>query len=44
MAQLTCQDLTLGYEGKRVVQNLSFIVEAGNYLCIEVKTDPVKVH
>ncbi len=34
MAQLTCQDLTLGYEGKRVVQNLSFTVEAGNYLCI----------
>ena len=34
MAQLTCQDLTLGYEGKRVAQNLSFSVETGDYLCI----------
>ncbi len=34
MAQLTCQDLALGYEGQRVVQNLSFTVEAGDYLCI----------
>ena len=34
MAQLTCQDLALGYEGKRVAENLSFMVEAGDYLCI----------
>lgn len=34
MAQLTCQNLALGYEGKRVAENLSFAVEAGNYLCI----------
>lgn len=34
MAQLTCRDLALGYDGKRVVQNLTFAVETGNYLCI----------
>ena len=34
MPQLICKDLTLGYEGKAVVSNLSFNVEAGNYLCI----------
>ncbi|MDR1668343.1 MAG: ABC transporter ATP-binding protein [Oscillospiraceae bacterium] len=34
MPQLTCQDLTLGYEGKPVVSGLSFTVSAGDYLCI----------
>lgn len=34
MAILTCQDLTLGYEGKTVVERLSFSVDAGDYLCI----------
>ncbi|MCL2698904.1 MAG: metal ABC transporter ATP-binding protein [Defluviitaleaceae bacterium] len=34
MPQLTCQDLTLGYEGKTVVSDLSFTVNAGDYLCI----------
>lgn len=34
MALLTCQNLTLGYEGKEVVEGLSFSVESGNYLCI----------
>lgn len=34
MPQLTCQDLTLGYEGKTVVSGLSFAVSAGDYLCI----------
>ena len=33
-AQLTCQDLTLGYDGKAVVSGLSFSVDIGNYLCI----------
>ena len=32
--QLTCQDLTLGYEGNAVVSGLSFEVRAGDYLCI----------
>ena len=34
MALLTCQNLTLGYDGTRVVENLSFTVESGDYLCI----------
>lgn len=34
MAQLTCKNVTLGYEGKQVVENLSFQVEEGDYLCI----------
>lgn len=34
MPQLTCQNLTLGYEGKAVVSDLSFTVNAGDYLCI----------
>jgi zinc transport system ATP-binding protein len=34
MEQLVCQDLTLGYEGKTVVADLSFTVNAGDYLCI----------
>ena len=31
MPQLICQDLTLGYEGKPVVEKLSFSVNAGEY-------------
>ena len=34
MPQLTCENLTLGYEGKTVISNLSFSVNAGDYLCI----------
>jgi len=34
MAQLTCDKLTLGYEGKTVISDLSFTVNAGDYLCI----------
>jgi len=34
MEQLICQNLTLGYEGKTVVSDLSFPVNAGDYLCI----------
>ena len=34
MALLTCQDLSLGYEGKAILENLSFTVESGDYLCI----------
>lgn len=34
MSQLSCQNLTLGYEGKTVLSNLSFDVNAGDYLCI----------
>ncbi len=34
MAQLQCDQLTLGYEGHAVLSNLSFSVHAGDYLCI----------
>ena len=34
MALITCEDLSLGYDGKSVVTDLSFSVEAGQYLCI----------
>jgi len=34
MPQLVCQDLTLGYDGKTVVSDLSFTVSAGDYLCV----------
>ncbi len=34
MAQLTCSNLTLGYEGRAVLSDLSFQVHAGDYLCI----------
>ena len=34
MAQLTCQNLSVGYDGKAVLQHLSFEVCAGDYLCI----------
>ena len=34
MAQLTCDDLTLGYEGKEILSGLSFSVNQGDYLCI----------
>lgn len=34
MALLSCQSLSVGYEGKPVLQNLSFEIFAGDYLCI----------
>lgn len=34
MSLLKCENLILGYEGKSVVENLTFSVEAGDYLCI----------
>ena len=34
MALLSCQNLSVGYEGKPVLQNLSFENFAGDYLCI----------
>lgn len=34
MALLTCRDLALGYDGKKVVEGLSFSVNNGDYLCI----------
>ena len=34
MAQITGEALTLGYDGKAVLRDLNFTVEAGDYLCI----------
>lgn len=34
MAQLTCENLTLGFEGQPVTKNLNFTVNQGDYLCI----------
>ncbi|MBR6407196.1 MAG: ABC transporter ATP-binding protein [Clostridia bacterium] len=34
MAQLTCRNLSLGYDGLEILHDLSFEVNAGDYLCI----------
>lgn len=34
MALLTCRGLCLGYEGKEILHDLNFEVNAGDYLCI----------
>ena len=34
MAQITGENLTLGYDGKAVLRDLNFAVEAGDYFCI----------
>lgn len=34
MAYITCEDLTLGYEGKAVTEHIHFQVNQGDYLCI----------
>lgn len=34
MALLTCSNIALGYEGKKIVEDLNFSVNTGDYLCI----------
>ena len=34
MAQITCQNLEIGYDGKAILDPVSFSVNAGDYLCI----------
>ena len=34
MSLITCNDLTLGYEGQAILEHLSFSVNPGDYLCI----------
>ena len=34
MKLITCNDLTLGYEGKAILSGLNFTVNSGDYLCI----------
>ena len=43
MAQLTCQKLCVGYDGKPVLQDLDFEIFAGDYLCIVGETAPARV-
>lgn len=34
MSQLTCENVSLGYDNKTILSNLSFSVNSGDYLCI----------
>ena len=34
MAQIICQNLSVGYDSKIILENLSFEVNKGDYLCI----------
>ena len=34
MAYITCNNLTLGYDGRVITKNINFSVSAGDYLCI----------
>jgi ABC-type multidrug transport system ATPase subunit len=34
MAQIICQNLSIGYGAKSILHNLNFSVNAGDYLCI----------
>lgn len=34
MAQIVCRDVSLGYEGRLVCENLNFEINAGDYVCI----------
>lgn len=34
MAQIICQNLSLGYDGKAILQDLNFSIHAGDYFCI----------
>ncbi|MDO4280751.1 MAG: ABC transporter ATP-binding protein [Peptococcaceae bacterium] len=34
MAQLTCQNVAIGYDGRTILTNLNFSIDAGDYLCI----------
>ena len=34
MSQIICRDVSLGYEGRTVSRNISFSVNAGDYVCI----------
>ena len=34
MAELTCKNLTLGYDNRAIQEDLNFSIDAGDYLCI----------
>ena len=39
MAQLTCKNLTLGYDNRAIQEDLNFSIDAGDYLCIYIDED-----
>ena len=34
MAQLTCKNLSIGYDSKIILNNINFEVDSGEYICI----------
>ena len=42
MALITCENVSIGYEGQTVVKELNFSIERGDYLCIVGRMDQVK--
>ena len=44
MAQITCRDLTLGYDNEVILTGLDFTVNAGDYLCIVGENGSGKPH
>lgn len=44
MAQLTCKNLTLGYDNRAIQEDLNFSIDAGDYLCIVGEMVPVNLH
>ena len=34
MAQLTCKNLSIGYDSKIILNNINFEVDSGDYICI----------
>ena len=34
MAQMTCQNLSVGYDNRAILKNLNFSINRGEYLCI----------
>ena len=34
MAQMTCQNLSVGYDKRAILKNLNFSINRGEYLCI----------
>ena len=34
MAQIICRNLSIGYEGRAIMQNINFSVNKGDYLCV----------
>ena len=34
MSQISCKNVSLGYDGNVIIKELNFSVDAGDYLCI----------